>query len=411
MYVINHRQNVMRGLAYNAEKALYNGRKILGYTGKTDQKYEIDEETAPVVRRIFQEYAEGRPMQKICDGLNGAGLRSVRGNRFTVNSMHRILTNWAYIGEYHFGEFVIPNGMPRLIDDEVFLAVQAKLEANKRGGKGAIKKMNPEAAIEDYWLTGKIRCGLCGGTLQGVSGTSHTGATHYYYSCKNHRKHACKLKNQRKELMETIVLYLLGDLLRDPAFRILIADACYAYHMAQNDDNGAYEASIRSELKEVEGKLANLLKALEAGIFNDTTAERMKELESRKSMLDDALLAERNRKKFALKHSDILRFLDGFVGDLNKPGTRRSLLDGLIDNIYVYPDKLAVACFFSDDRRELPFEETAKLIESSKAIRSLDYLQSVPEKVSEMVRQSLLEGDEGGDESLDETEEDPDFFP
>ena len=232
---------------------------------------------------------------------------------------------------------MIPDGMPRLIDDDTFLEVQAKLEANRRGGKGAIRKMDPEAAIEDYWLTGKIRCGLCGGTLQGVSGTSHTGATHYYYSCKSHRKHACKLKNQRKELMEAIVLYLLDDLLHDPALRIMIADACYAYHMAQNDDNGAYEASIESKLKEVEGKLANLLKALEAGIFNDTTAERMKELENEKSMLHDALLAERNRKKFALKHSDILRFLNGFIGDLNKPDTRRSLLDGLIENIYVYP--------------------------------------------------------------------------
>lgn len=265
--------------------------------------------------------------------------------------------------------------------------------------------------IEDYWLTGKIRCGLCGGTLQGVSGTSHTGATHYYYSCKNHRKHACKLKNQRKELMETIVLYLLGSLLRDPALRILIADACYAYHMAQNDDNGAYEASIRSELKEVEGKLANIIKAIEKGIFGDTMAEQMNMLESRKSMLNDALLAERNRKKFALKHSDILRFLDGFVGDINSPNTRRSLLDGLIDNVYVYPDKLAAACFYSDDRRELPFEETAKLIENSKAVRSLAYLRDVPEMVSEMVLRNMSENEEGGDESLDKTEENPDFFP
>lgn len=211
--------------------------------------------------------------------------------------------------------------------------------------------------------------------------------------------------------MEAIGLYLLDDLLRDPALRIMIADACYAYHMAQNDDNGAYEASIKAELKDIEGKLSNLLKALETGIFNDTTAERMKELENRKSMLNDALLAERNRKKFALKHSDILRFLDGFVGDLNEPGTRRRLLDGLIDNIYVYPDKLAAACFYSDDRRELPFEETAKLIESAKAVRSLAYLRDVPEKVSEMVRLSLLEDGDDGDESLDETEEDPDFFP
>ena len=63
--------------------------------------------------------------------------------------MHRILTNRAYIGEYKFGEVCIPDGMQRLIDDELFLTVQAQLKANQRGGKGAIKKMNPDAPIED----------------------------------------------------------------------------------------------------------------------------------------------------------------------------------------------------------------------------------------------------------------------
>ncbi|MDE6260588.1 MAG: hypothetical protein K2M42_06965 [Oscillospiraceae bacterium] len=91
---------------------------------------------------------------------------------------------------------------------------------------------------------------------------------------------------------------------------MLIAEECYACHQGQNNDSVAYEASIKSQLKGVEGKLANLLKALETGIFNDTTAERMKVLESQKSMLSDALLAEQNRKKYNLSLSDIVKFLD-----------------------------------------------------------------------------------------------------
>ena len=67
----------------------------------------------------------------------------------------------------------------------------------------------------------------------------------------------------------------MDDLVIDPTLRILIAQKCYAYYQAQNDDNGAYEASIKNQLQDVEGKLANIMKALEAGIFNNTTAERM----------------------------------------------------------------------------------------------------------------------------------------
>ena len=402
-FIVSHRKNVVRGMTYNAENAFYNGVKMLGYVGEVDHKYEVDQATAPTVRRIFKEYTEGVPMQKICDSLNNAGQKTVRGNRFTVNSLRNILVNRAYIGEYKFGKTLIPDGMPRLIDDETFQKAQAKLEANKRGGKGAIKKLHPEIEIEDYWLTGKICCGLCGGTMQGVSGTSRSGSLYYYYSCINYRKHTCTLKYQRKELMEKIVLYTLDDLINDPALRIIIAEKCYAYHQAQNDDNGAYEASIRAQLKDVEGKLNNLVKAIEAGIFNSTTAERMNVLENQKSMLNDALLAEQNRKKCDLTLNTIVKFLSSLVGDINNPDTRRRLLEFFIDKIYVYPDKMVLTFYYTDDRRELPFEETVRLIDNRQKI--FDIMNSPrPEGVVPSCALEMPLNDDDG-------EENPDFFP
>ncbi len=402
-FIVSHRKNVVRGMTYNAENAFYNGVKMLGYVGEVDHKYEVDQATAPTVRRIFKEYTEGVPMQKICDSLNNAGQKTVRGNKFTVNSLRNILVNRAYIGEYKFGKTLIPDGMPRLIDDETFQKAQAKLEANKRGGKGAIKKLHPEIEIEDYWLTGKICCGLCGGTMQGVSGTSRSGNLYYYYSCINYRKHTCTLKYQRKELMEKIVLYILDDLINDPALRIIIAEKCYAYHQAQNDDNGAYEASIRAQLKDVEGKLNNLVKAIEAGIFNSTTAERMNVLENQKSMLNDALLAEQNRKKCDLTLNTIVKFLSSLVGDINNPDTRRRLLEFFIDKIYVYPDKMVLTFYYTDDRRELPFEETVRLIDNRKKI--VDMMNSPrPEGVVPSCALEMPLNDDDG-------EENPDFFP
>ena len=402
-FIVSHRKNVVRGMTYNAENAFYNGVKMLGYVGEVDHKYEVDQATAPTVRRIFKEYTEGVPMQKICDSLNNAGQKTVRGNKFTVNSLRNILVNRAYIGEYKFGKTLIPDGMPRLIDDETFQKAQAKLEANKRGGKGAIKKLHPEIEIEDYWLTGKICCGLCGGTMQGVSGTSRSGSLYYYYSCINYRKHTCTLKYQRKELMEKIVLYILDDLINDPALRIIIAEKCYAYHQAQNDDNGAYEASIRAQLKDVEGKLNNLVKAIEAGIFNSTTAERMNVLENQKSMLNDALLAEQNRKKCDLTLNTIVKFLSSLVGDINNPDTRHRLLDFFVDKIYVYPDKMVLTFYYTDDRRELPFEETIRLIDNRKKI--VDMMNSPrPEGVVPSCALEMPLNDDDGEENLD-------FFP
>ena len=394
-FIVSHRKNVTRGMTYNAENAIYNGIKMLGYIGEPNQKYKIDDNTAPTVRRIFKEYSEGVPMQKICNALNESGVKTSRGKNFTVNSLRNILTNRAYIGEYKFGEILIPDGMPRIIDDETFQKAQAKLEANKRGGKGAVKKIHPELAIEDYWLSNKLCCGLCGGTVQGVSGTSRSGNLYYYYSCINYRKHRCTLRYQRKELLEKIVLYTLDDLVNHPALRLLIAERCYAYHQAQNDDNGAYEASIKAQLKDVEGKLNNLVKAIEAGIFNDTTAERMNVLENQKSMLNDALLAEQNQKKCNLTLDTIVRFLNSFVGDINDPDTCRKLLEFFVNKIYVYPDKLVMTFYYSEDQRELPFEETIRLIETRQ--RLIDMVNTYPQYSAPEL-------------SLNE-EEKPDFFP
>lgn len=400
-FIISHRKNVIRGMTYNAENALYNGVKMLGYVGQVNHKYEIDPATAPAVRRIFKEYTEGTPMQKICDSLNNAGLKTVRGNRFTVNSLRNILVNRAYIGEYKFGETLITDGMPRLIDDETFQKAQSRLEANKRGGKGAIKKLHPELEIEDYWLSGKLYCGLCGGTLQGVSGTGKKGRLYYYYSCLNYRKHTCALKYQRKDLLEKIVLHTLEDLINDPVLRILVAEKCYAYHLSQNDDSGAYEASIKAQLKDVEGKLANFVKAIEDGVFNSTMAERMNVLENQKSMLNDALLAEQNRKKCDLTLNTIVKFLDSLIGDVNNPDTRRRLLELFVDKIYVYPDKMVLAFHYTDDRRELAFANMSQFIDNQQEI--LDMMNSphhqgeAPAHVLEML--------------MDDEEENPDFFP
>lgn len=166
----------------------------------------------------------------------------------------------------------------------------------------------------------------------------------------------------------------------------------------------AYEDSLQAKLKEVDVKLANLIKAIEKGIFGDTMSEQMNILESQKIMLKDALLAEQDRMKYALKQEDILRYLDSFVGDINNPDTRRHLLDSFIDKIYVFPDKLVITFHYTDDRRELPFEEMKQLIENSRTIESMlgDY-QDTPTEAAAKMRESLLNDLEG-------SEEDPDFF-
>ena len=129
-FILQHAKNVKRGMRYNAENALYNGRKIWGYIGKVNQRYEIDDINGPLVQRAFLDYANGKPMVQIANELNQAGHRTVRGGLFSEKSLWHTFHNRSYIGEYKWGDVIIPDGFPRLVSDEVFLKVQKMQKHN-----------------------------------------------------------------------------------------------------------------------------------------------------------------------------------------------------------------------------------------------------------------------------------------
>ena len=78
-----------------------------------------------------------------------------------------------------------------------------------------------------------------------------------------------------------------------------IANRVYEYYQRQSGSDDSYEKSILANIKDVDLKLNNILKAIEMGIINETTQSRMQELEERKRLFNDELIAERNRQKYA----------------------------------------------------------------------------------------------------------------
>ena len=398
-FIASHRKNVTRGLNYNAERGLYNGIQLIGYKGKPDHPYEIDPDTAPIVKRIYLDYAEGKPMMQICRDLDAQGIKSIHGNTMTVNSLRRILTNKAYIGVYAWGDHTIDGGMPRIIDDDLFERVQDRLTANKRGGKGARRKIDQEADIADYWLSGNIYCGLCGETMQGISGTGKGGAKHHYYSCKSHRQHKCSARNRPKEVIEAAVTYVLEQIVRDPSCRIEIAAKCYEYYKRQHDDGGVYADAIRAKIQDAEAKINNIMRAIEAGILTETTGERLKALEAEKGRLNDALRAEEMRRSVQITEADILRYLDSLGGDVHNPDDRARILAEYVDRVIVTDDEVAVIMRYTSDRRAVSITDTLRTLAQQREILGMldgSAAGNAPEKM----RQSVI----------DSGEDDPDFF-
>lgn len=362
-YSAQLRVNVSRGLHYNAVNGLYNGHKMLGYAVK-DKKYVIDEAGAGIVREIFRRYAAGVPIQQIIDDLTAQGVRSVQGKPFTHNSLRHILKNPRYTGVYMYGDVVIEGGMPRIISDELFQAAQERFEANKHKNTPRIQEEAPGGApAPRFWLTGKLFCGKCGDSMHGISGTSKTGDIHYYYACKSKRRHKCTLKNVQKDYIEFLVIQALRELLHDTENLASLAVDIAAYYKRLNSD-GSYLKSLEHDLKECEKAINNLVKAIEAGLMSETIAERLKAQEERKTALIEAIQAEQVKKAIAEDNISIQHFFEMYArADFEDEQTRDTVLNYFVDKIYVYDDKIVVTFFYSDDRREIGFNEWARVID------------------------------------------------
>lgn len=59
-------------------------------------------------------------MKSIVDELNSKGINNIRGGKFNVNIVSKILGNRRYIGEYIYRDIVMPGGIPAIIEKDVF---------------------------------------------------------------------------------------------------------------------------------------------------------------------------------------------------------------------------------------------------------------------------------------------------
>lgn len=353
-YSLQLSQNILRGQRASAEKCQSTGgNRPLGYkTDPATKKFVIDPETAPTVRLVFDMYAKGSTVTEIVTELNNRGLRTLRGGKFTKNSLHSMLKNEKYIGVYTYKDDVrIEGGVPAIIDAETFAKVQEMLKVNKRAPAHTWSRA-------DYILTDKLFCGHCGSSMIGESGTSKTGAKHNYYVCaKKRRERTCHKKAVRQEWIEGIVINAVMDLLKDDELLEFIADAVYECYQAQNQDNDLADA-LKRKMAEVDKATANIIKAIEAGIFNDATKKRLDELDAQRAEIEAELSHLELVRSWQITRDYVLFFLTDFRnGDVKSPEFQKRLTDTFINSIFVYDNKITLTFNYSGDNRTITLAE------------------------------------------------------
>lgn len=355
-------QKVLRGMRESYLKGNYTGGILLYGFDVINKKVVINEQEGAIVKEIFTKFAQGYTAVDIAADLKARGIRTKKGEYLIDKKIYRMLGNTKYIGKIKHGDTVYTNIYPKLIDDETWQAVQKIRNINKH-------LPGQKKDIFDFILSGKLICGDCKQTMVGISGTSKTGATYYYYTClsRSRRKRPCGLHAVGKQCLEDTVINTTWRFLSDKETVRKIAETLYRMH-EQTSRESSILKSLENQRSAVLKATQNLISAIEQGFLTEQTKIRLKELESQISQLDFDIEQEKQRSYTYLTPQIIEDYLNSVIcGDIESMEIRKTIVKVFIREVILYNDKIVITYNFTErfDKHTISVTNTKTIEEQS----------------------------------------------
>lgn len=358
-------KHVLRAMKENARQGFYNGSRLpLGFTLKEVEKrghrvkkqIVVDPVEAEFVRLMFDLYLQGDgtsgPMgiKEITKHLNAKGYRTRLGARYGVGTIHGILTNPVYVGEWSFNKRssktgqvkpqheVIPISVPAILDRRTFDKVQKALRAKSPHNSP------PRVISGPILLTGLAYCASCGSAMTLRTGTSKSRRVYRYYSCSTSGrvgKSACKGRTVPMEKLDHLVT-------RHVAERVLMPERLEALLQSVVDRRVKADAEVQARIDELsrerttaEDKLRRLYQLVADGIAepDDMLKEQIAKLKADRERAHSALERIENQGAAAsrLDPDKLARFGQLMRSNITEGEIpfRKAYLQSLIDAVEV----------------------------------------------------------------------------
>ncbi len=337
-------QKVKRGLKESRIKGKFTGGWTPYGYNVNDHKLTINEEQANIVRLMFDEYLSGKRIKDIVLLLQDKGIKNNYGKEWTINSVSRILKNENYKGCVSADNTIYTNIFPAIVREEIFDEVNSRLKVAKRTSAHHKTEVN-------YLLSGKLFCAKCGGLMTGDSGRGKQGTIYHYYKCftKKRNKEHCDKKSVAKDYIEECVVKATQEFMQHTDL-VAISKVVTEVYNKEIEKDSILE-SLSKQLQENNKKLENLLKAVENGIFNDTTNARMKELEIANKELQEKIANRQLLTIKPLKEEDVLAYLKSFKDlDYSLENAKQRLIDLFVNRVILYDDHCEIYFNISNDK-------------------------------------------------------------
>lgn len=279
-YSINLAEEVKRGMT---EKAKRGGvLSIPGFGYKVENgEYIVVPEEAEIIRKVFNDYVNGKGLLTIAKALNAMGIKTHRGNKIENRTVEYWLNNPLYIGKtrwnpdgklsrnYTADTAIITDGPHEpIIDIETWDKAQKKMQEQKARFR---KFFNSDRKGLSHWLTGILRCEKCGKVL------SYQGG---YFGCSERSRGKCDGVGYIKaEKIANIILNILSEI-ELPNVELDFVDPNSAREVNINDDNRI----ISAQIQRLEIRLERVKLAYEDGV------DTLEEYKAKKKAITDEIV-------------------------------------------------------------------------------------------------------------------------
>ena len=203
-----------RGRRQKAQQGQWPGDGHAGYgyrkLGKgKEARLAIDETEAAIVRRIFKLYigenGKPLPLQTIAAVLTAEGVPPPNRGGGTAHpgsgwhraTIRRLIQHSRFIGEFHYGDLLVPLPELAIVDRATFEAAQARRDISRAASINVRKY--------DFLLSGHLRC-TCGLRM---AGNPQQGGRYLYYECGrlSNARHLspCREPSVRADVVDPLV--------------------------------------------------------------------------------------------------------------------------------------------------------------------------------------------------------------
>lgn len=397
----NIRVQTMEGRIQKAREGRWNGGFApYGYR-LVDGVLQINEEEAPAIRTIFEQYvntdtgANGLSKYLETHGFQKLARQNGTSPLFSATLIRAILKNPVYCGKIAFGRrklekihgtrneyhqvpqenYLLVDGLHKgIVSEELWNAAQVKLLAQSK----RYEPVNRSKTEQAHLLSALVKCPVCGAgmysnkcTKRKKDGTPYKSFS--YYSCK-HRKmqrgQKCDFNKQiQEEVLDNAVVEVIIKLVSNPKFAAMMQEK-----INSKVDTTAIEQEIAAAEKQlrqyysVKSKIMEEIDTLDPDdrhyiIRKSDLDERLyrmyDKIEEAENNLMDALAKKQAIEADKITGDNIYKVLICFekLYDVMNPLERKKLMEHLISEIQIYPERQPNGQWLKSIKFRLPIVE------------------------------------------------------